>query len=182
MMVASDDKTIKVIFPPEVIQGRIGDLAAEIAAAEMREMLVVAVLKGSFVFAADLIRALHVAGLAPQVDFVSLSSYGAGTASSGNVKILRDVDLDVSGRDVLLVDDILESGRTLSFAKQLLENRGARRVASCVLLNKPIERSVDIEADFVAFTCPDLFVVGYGMDKAYQYRELPFVGYIEQNE
>ena len=89
MTVASDDKTIKVIFPPEVIQGRIGDLAAEIAAAEMRDMLVVAVLKGSFVFAADLIRALHVAGLTPQVDFVSLSSYGAGTASSGHVKILR---------------------------------------------------------------------------------------------
>lgn len=182
MMVADDGKMIKVIFPPEEIQGRIGDLAAEIAAAEMRDMLVVAVLKGSFVFAADLIRALHVAGLSPQVDFVSLSSYGAGTESSGQVKILRDVDLDVSGRDVLLVDDILESGRTLSFAKQLLENRGARRVASCVLLNKPIERSVAIEADFVAFTCPDLFVVGYGMDKAYRYRELPFVGYIEQEE
>lgn len=182
MAAIDGDTTIKVIFPPEVIHARISELAAEVAASGMRDMLVVAVLKGSFVFAADLIRALYGAGLSPQVDFISLSSYGAETTSSGKVRILRDVDIDVAGRDVLLVDDILESGRTLSFAKQLLEERGAGRVASCILLNKPIERAVDFEADFAAFTCPDLFVVGYGMDKAYRYRELPFVGYIDQGE
>jgi len=140
---------------------------------------VIAILKGSFVFAADLLRALYEAGLSPQVDFMSLSSYGAGTESSGRVSVLRDVETEVAGRTVVLVDDILESGRTLAYAKDLLAARGATAVYSCVLLDKPVRRAANIEADFVGFECPDLFVVGYGMDVAHAFRELPFVGVIE---
>lgn len=175
------ESAIKTVYSQEVIQERIRVLADEIASARFEDLLVVAVLKGSFVFAADLIRALHGAGMSPQVDFISLSSYGAGTRSSGQVDILRDVDLDVASRNVLLVDDILESGRTLSFARSLLLKRGAKQVMTCVLLDKPVQRGAQIEADYRGFECPDLFVVGYGMDLAYRHRELPFVGFIEQD-
>jgi hypoxanthine phosphoribosyltransferase len=122
------------------------------------------------------LRALHRVGLEPQVEFFHLSSYMAGTVSSGTVKILRDIESSVRDRDVLLVDDILESGRTLAFAKDLLVARGARRVLVCTMLEKPGKRAVEISADFVGFACPDVFVVGYGMDVAHSYRELPFIG------
>jgi hypoxanthine phosphoribosyltransferase len=102
--------------------------------------------------------------------------------SSGQVEILRDVQSEVSGRDVLLVDDILESGRTLAFAKDLLAARGARRVLSAVLLEKPGKRAVSIKADYVGFICPDYFVVGYGMDVAHSFRQLPYVGVIETDD
>ncbi|WP_029351947.1 hypoxanthine phosphoribosyltransferase [Bosea sp. 117] len=169
---------VEVLFDPETIAERNRELAAEIVAAKPEKLLVIAVLKGSFVFAADLIRALHGAGLAPEVEFITLSSYRKSTASSGQVTVLRDVETDVRGRDVLLIDDILESGRTLAFAKDLLAARGARRVLVCVLLEKPEKRAVQIHADFVGFTCPDYFVVGYGMDVAHAFRQLPFIGYI----
>ncbi len=167
---------IAVIYSAEEIAARIGALAESIAAAEMDNLLVVAILKGSFIFAADLIRALHGAGLSPEVDFISLASYRGGTRSSGRVEILRDVESDVAGRNVLLVDDILESGRTLAFAKDLMAARGARRVQTCVLLDKPVPRAAEIAADYRGFECPNLFVVGYGMDIANRYRDLPFVG------
>jgi hypoxanthine phosphoribosyltransferase len=157
-------------------------MARSVAAAEPKDLLVVAVLKGSFMFAADLIRALHRTGLSPQVEFIHLSSYRSGTVSSGNVSILRDVESSVRGRDVLLVDDVLESGRTLVFAKDLLMARGARRVFVSVLLEKPGKRAVEIEPDFVGFTCPDVFVVGYGMDIAHNYRQLPFVGVVAHGD
>jgi len=171
-----DGRTIEVIFPPEQIAARMSGLADEIAGAGFRDLLVVSILKGSFIFAADLIRALHVSGLAPQVDFLTLSSYGAGTKSRGEVRIVRDIDLDVTGRDVLVVDDILESGRTLAFAKNMIAARGAARVECCVLLDKPVARAASVQPEFTAFPCPDVFVVGYGMDAAYRYRELPYVG------
>lgn len=171
--------TIKTLFDAETIARRNGELVDAIKAAKPENLLVIAVLKGSFIFAADLVRAMHHAGLQPQVEFVHLSSYRAGTVSSGVVTILRDIESDVRGRDVLLVDDILESGRTLAFAKDLLAARGAKRVMSCVLLEKPGKRSVGIDADFVGFACPDVFVVGYGMDVGHSYRELPFVGVVE---
>jgi hypoxanthine phosphoribosyltransferase len=171
---------IDVIFPAEAIAERIAALARDIAAARLESLLVVAILKGSFVFAADLIRALYGAGLQPEVDFITLASYGKGTKSSGRVEILRDVEVDVAGRNVLIVDDILESGRTLAFAKKLLAKRGAARLLTCVLLRKEIRRAVPIEADLVAFSCPQDFVVGYGMDLGHRYRELPFVGRIVQ--
>lgn len=174
-----EDLTIRVLFDENTIAARNEAMAADIVAAKPTELLVVAVLKGSFMFAADLIRALHRAGIAPQVEFVHLSSYRDAMVSSGQVAILKDVTSDVRDRDVLLVDDILESGRTLAFAKDLLIARGARRVLSAVLLEKPGKRAVQIKADFVGFDCPDLFVVGYGMDVAHSFRQLPYVGVVE---
>lgn len=107
---------------------------------------------------------------------MTLSSYRKSTRSAGSVEILRDIELHVEGRNVLLLDDVLDSGRTLVFAKDLLAARGARTIKTCVLLNKRIRRAVQIEADFKAFDCPDEFVVGYGMDVAHRFRELPYVG------
>ena len=145
---------IRVLFDEDTIAKRNEALAQEIAADKPENLLVVAVLKGSFMFAADLIRALHRAGLAPQVEFVHLSSYLDGTVSSGNVAILRDVESDVRGRDVLLVDDILESGRTVTFAKDLLMARGAKSVKTAVLLEKPGKRAVSIHAGLCRLHLP----------------------------
>lgn len=167
---------IEVIYSAEEIARRLDELAAEIAARRIPGLLAVPVLKGSFVFAADLIRALHRTGMAPEVDFLTLSSYKKSKVSSGQVAILRDLDLDVEGRSVLIIDDVLDSGRTLAFAKDLISARGAKLVLTCVLLEKKVSRAVNIAADFRAFECPDTFVVGYGMDVAHRYRELPFVG------
>ncbi|MBB6309238.1 hypoxanthine phosphoribosyltransferase [Xanthobacter tagetidis] len=170
---------ITVLYDENRIAARNHALAAEIALARPDALLAVAVLKGSFMFAADLLRALHASGLTPEVEFVHLSSYREATISSGQVEILKDIESDVRGRDVLLIDDILESGRTLAFAKDLLMARGARRVLVCVLLEKPGKRAVQIDADFVGFACPDVFVVGYGMDVAHAFRQLPFIGHIQ---
>jgi hypoxanthine phosphoribosyltransferase len=167
------------LIEESAIARRIEELAVEIAARKPKDLIVVAILKGSFVFAADLIRALHRQGLEPHVEFMHLSSYRESTTSSGQVTILKDVDSAVQDRDVVLIDDILESGRTLAFAKDLLAARGARRVMVCVLLEKPGKRAVRLDPDFVGFECPDVFVVGYGMDVAHSYRELPYVGVVE---
>ncbi|KAB2872729.1 MAG: hypoxanthine phosphoribosyltransferase [Bauldia sp.] len=172
-------REIAVLFDAAIIAARNAEMAREVAAAGYADLLVVSILKGSFVFAADLIRALHDAGLSPEVEFLSLSSYRAGTISSGEVRVVRDIESDVMGRDVLLIDDILESGRTLAFARDRMLARGARRVGVAVLLDKPGKRAQPIEADHVGFICPDLFVVGYGMDVAHAFRELPFVGVVE---
>ena len=171
---------VRSLYDAATIAGRNEELAREIAARAGDGLLVVAILRGSFVFAADLIRSLHHAGLSPQIEFLQLASYREATVSSGQVEILRDIDSDPSGRDILLIDDILESGRTLAFAKDLLAARGARKVYTCVLLEKPGKRAVRIEPDFVGFHCPDRFLVGYGMDISHSYRELPFIGMIEE--
>jgi hypoxanthine phosphoribosyltransferase len=168
--------SIETIFSASDISGRLKALAGEIAAARPENLLVVPILKGSFVFAADLLRALYAAGLAPEVDFLTLSSYRKSRSSSGQVSILRDLDLDVQERHVILIDDVLDSGRTLAFAKDLLAARGAARIETCVLLDKKAPRAVSVEPDYCAFACPNVFVVGYGMDVAHRYRELPFVG------
>ncbi|WP_438751995.1 hypoxanthine phosphoribosyltransferase [Pararhizobium sp. O133] len=170
-------KNIDPLYSAEVISERNIAMAEEIAKGPLNDLLVIAVLKGSFIFAADLIRAMHTVGLAPEVEFITLSSYGTGTVSQG-VKIIKDIDSDVHGRDVLLIDDILESGRTLRFAKELMLERGAKSVTIAVLLDKKVKRQTDLEADYVGFECPDYFVVGYGMDVAYAFRELPFVGIV----
>jgi hypoxanthine phosphoribosyltransferase len=167
---------VEVIFSAALIAARLKELAAEIKSRSLEPLLVVAVLKGSFVFAADLIRALHAAGMAPEVDFLTLASYRKSKVSSGKVEILRDLDLGVEGRTVLLIDDVLDSGRTLAFAKDLISARGAQRIYTCVLLDKKVARAVNVVADFRAFECGEEFVVGYGMDVAHRYRELPFVG------
>lgn len=171
-------KIIEPLFTPEMIAARNRAMAAEIAASPKKDLLVISILKGSFIFAADLIRALHDAGLEPEVEFITLSSYGRGTTSQG-VKIIKDIDSDVRGRDVLLIDDILESGRTLRFARDLLYERGANDVDIAVLLDKRSRREGSLDADYVGFECPDYFVVGYGMDVAYAFRELPFVGVVK---
>jgi hypoxanthine phosphoribosyltransferase len=178
-MSVSPNTAIRVLYDEARIARRIEELAAAIKARNPHDLLVVAVLKGSFMFAADLIRAMHRIGMAPQVEFIHLSSYKTGMVSTGKVDILRDIDSTVEGRDVVLVDDILESGRTLAFAKDLIMARGAKSADICVLLEKPGKRAVSINAEHVGFVCPDLFVVGYGMDVAHAYRQLPYVGVVE---
>lgn len=170
------DPDIDVLISEQEIARRIDVLAGEIARDNPGEFLVVVILKGSFVFAADLIRALERAGASPQVDFITLSSYGAGTKSAGEVRLMHDVAEDIAGRHILLVDDVLESGRTLAFARDILLRRGAAEVRTCLLLDKPGARKVAIEADFVAFPIGREFVVGYGLDLAHRYRGLPFIG------
>ena len=178
----SATRRINVLFDEAAIARRISAMVAEILATRPKNLLVIAVLKGSFMFAADLLRALHRVGMDPQVEFIHLSSYLDGTVSSGHVRILKDIDSNVSGREVLLVDDILESGRTLAYAKDLLAARGAAKVSVCVMLEKPHKRAVQIHADYVGFQCPDYFVVGYGMDVAHSFRQLPFIGVVETGE
>jgi len=175
----SGEQTIRVLIDQQTIAARVTALAGEIKAAKLQNLLVIAVLKGSFMFAADLLRALHELGVDLQAEFIHISSYGTGTVSSGRLNVLKDIDSPVEGRDILLVDDILESGRTLAFAKDLFVARGAKNVQLCVLLEKPGHRAVQIEANYVGFKCPDLFVVGYGMDVAHSFRQLPFVGVVE---
>ena len=171
-------KDIEVLFSASAIARRNLELAKEIAARGYEDLLVISILKGSFIFAADLIRALHDAGIAPEVEFMMVSSYGAGT-TSGEVRLVRDVDNDVAGRHILLIDDILESGKTLRFVRELMLERGATGVDIAVLLDKRMRRQGTLDADFVGFDCPDYFVVGYGMDVGHAFRELPFVGIVK---
>jgi hypoxanthine phosphoribosyltransferase len=171
---------VRVLFDAETIAARNLEMAADIAAAGYRDLLVVSILKGSFVFAADLLRAMYGVGLSPEVEFIQLSSYNTGSVSSGKVALVRDVESDVAGRDVLLIDDILESGRTIAFARDMLIGRGARKVAIAVLLEKPGKLAQPLVADHVGFQCPDQFVVGYGMDAAHAFRGLPYVGVVEE--
>lgn len=169
-------QTGRVLYSAEQIEARIPQLVEEIEARlKGREFVMIGVLRGSFMFMADLLRAVYHAGLHPQIDFISLSSYGAGTVSSGTVQLTRDTDLELHGRTVLLVDDILDSGRTLAFARSLFLERGAAEVLSCVLLDKTVPRAVELEADFSAFPVDDRFVVGYGLDYNNRYRELPWI-------
>lgn len=172
-------KRIEVLFSASAIARRNLELAKKIAGRDYNDLLVVSILKGSFIFAADLIRAMHDVGMAPEVEFMMLSTYGAGT-EPGQVKLLRDIDGDVEGRDVLLIDDILESGTTLTHARQILMQRGALSVAIAVLLDKRVKRRAEtpLDADFIGFECPDHFVVGYGMDVGHAFRELPYVGVV----
>jgi len=168
----------EVLISSGAIASRVTTLAEEIARVLPRDMMIISLLRGSFVFTADLIRALHLVGAAPQVDFMSLASYGRGTTTSGNVEILRDLTEDVAGRDVLIVDDILESGGTLTFARNLIEQRGAKSIRIAVLLEKPGKRKMPVTADFIGFIIEDKFVVGYGLDYANYHRELPYIGVV----
>ncbi len=176
LTMSGTEETVEIIFSAAEISERLSTIAQEISDSSLDRLMIIAILKGSFVFAADLIRALHHVGIEPEVDFMTLSSYRNSKVSSGRVEILRDVELDVTGRNILLVDDVLDSGRTLAFAKDLLSARGANNIKTCVLVEKASRRAVNVEADFCAFSCPDIFVVGYGMDVSHRYRELPFVG------
>ena len=133
-------KEIEVLFSASTIARRNLELAKEIAGREFNDLLVISVLKGSFIFAADLIRAMHDVGVSPEVEFIMISSYGAGK-TSGEVKVLRDIDNDVAGRDILLIDDILESGKTLKYTRDLMLSRGAKSVSIAVLLDKRMRQA-----------------------------------------
>jgi hypoxanthine phosphoribosyltransferase len=170
---------VRPLFSEEQISERMVGLAEEIAASEPKRLLVVIVLIGGFVFGADVVRALARAGVEMEIEFISLASYGTATRTSGEVRVRRDIEVEVSGRDVLIVDDVLDSGLTLKFARDLINSRGARRTSIAVMIDKPEGRRTEIEADYVGFTCPNYFVVGYGMDAAHAFRELPYVGVLE---
>ena len=172
--------TVSIRFSAAEIAARVDVMAGELAAKLPADTLVVSVLKGSFVFAADLIRALSRSGADWSMDFLTLSSYGTGTESSGRVRVVRDIVDDVRHREVLLVDDILESGLTLSFAKNLIKERGAHRVWVCTLLDKPHKRRAPLQADFTGFEAGDEFLVGYGLDWAHRFRGLPYIGVVEK--
>ncbi len=175
----AEKRSIPVLFTAAEIKERVEALAGEIAAKLPADFLIVSLLRGSFMFTADLVRELYAVGVHPQIDFMTLSSYGSGAQSSGNVAIGRDLADDVTGRTVLIVDDILETGRTLRYAHDLLIERGAADVKIAMLLEKPNKLEVAAKADFVGFSIPDKFVVGYGLDYANHYRELPFIGYLD---
>jgi hypoxanthine phosphoribosyltransferase len=178
-LTADPAASIRTLFTPEEIAARVAGVAKEIAASKPTGLLVVIVLKGGFVFGADLVRDLARNGISLEIEFISLSSYGASTRTSGEVRVVRDIEVQVAGRDVLIVDDVLDSGLTLKFARDLMIARQASRVAIAAMVDKPAGRVADIEADYVGFTCPDYFVVGYGMDAAHAYRELPMIGVLE---
>ncbi len=166
----------EVLFTSEQIQQRVQSMIGEIAGTcETGNLVMLGILRGSFIFLADLVRGFAQHNLHPRIDFITLSSYGAGTESSGTVRICHDTDEDLRGADVLIVDDILDSGRTLAFAKELFLQRGARSVRSCVLLDKKANRAIDMEADYAGFPIDDVFVVGYGLDYDSHYRELPHI-------
>jgi len=164
------------LFTREQIQTRIHTLINEIAAnSDTKNLVMLGILRGSFIFLADLVRGFEQHKLHPRIDFITLSSYGAGTESSGTVKIMHDTDVDLKDADVVVVDDILDSGRTLAFARNLFLERGARSVRTCVMLDKQTERAVEMEADYAGFPVDDVFVVGYGLDYDNYYRELPYI-------
>ncbi len=173
-MRAHDVKEI-LIDKLEIAQ-RVDALVDDIAASTQSDnFVVVGILKGSFMFLADLMRSLHRHNIHPRIDFLTVSSYGSGTISSGTVKIIHDIRESINGAHVLLVDDILDTGRTLAFTKQLMLNRGATTVDSCVLLDKKVHRTVEFEANYAGFPIDDHFVVGYGLDYDNLYRELPHI-------
>ena len=174
--------TVRPLFTANEIATRIGELATEIAAAGHRDLVVIPILTGGFVFAADLVRALHAIGVTAEIDFMTLSSYGRATQSRGRIDVVQDIRTNVSGRDVLIVDDIIETGGTLAFVRGLLSERGARHVLVAALCDKPGKRERAVDADFVGFVCPDEFVVGYGMDIGQTFRQLPFIGVIDETK
>jgi hypoxanthine phosphoribosyltransferase len=172
---------IEVLITEDEIALRIAGLAQEIAAGDPGDVLVVVILKGSFVFAADLLRALERVGVSPQVDFLTLASYGESATSSGKVKLIQDLSENVAGRRLLLVDDILDSGQTLVFARDALRERGAAEIKTCVLLDKNEGRQVAMEADYVGFEIGNRFVIGYGLDFAHRFRGLPYIGVLNED-
>ncbi len=173
-------ESIPVLYSEEEIAERLEAMAEEIAKGMDTEgLMIVSLLRGSFMFTSDLVRELYRVGVQPQIDFMTLSSYGGGITSSGVVSMHGDIREDVKDRPVLILDDILETGNTLDSAAKILLDRGAKDVKIGVLLDKPGKRDKAMEADFVGFTIPDRFVIGYGLDYDNHFRELPFIGYVE---
>lgn len=162
------------------IKVRMGQMVLEIARdLRHKQLMVVGILRGSFMFTADLVRLLYINDIHPLIDFIFVTSY-EGTESSGQLRLLRDMSLDVKDRWVLIVDDILDTGRTLKFAKDYVKDRGAAQIHTCVLLDKPSRRAVPITADYVGFSIDNVFVVGYGLDCLGRYRDLPYLGVLKE--
>lgn len=172
------DKDVeRVLFSEEQLKARVAEIAAQIDNDYGKQApLLVSVLRGSFIFMADLVRNIH---LPCTVDFMAVSSYGAGTSSSGQVKIIKDLSEHIEGKDVIVVEDILDSGNTLSYLLQLLQARKPASVRLCTLLDKPSRRVKDVAVDYSGFSIPDYFVVGYGLDYAEKYRNLPYIGVLK---
>ena len=167
----------RVLFSEEELRRRVAEIAAEIDRDYAgKEPLLVSVLRGSFVFMADLVRQIH---LPCTVDFMAVSSYGSGTSSSGQVKIVKDLSEHIEGRDLIVVEDILDSGNTLAYLLQILQARRPASIRLCTLLDKPSRRVKPVQADYVGFPVEDLFVVGYGLDYAERYRNLPYIGVLK---
>ena len=163
----------EILIEEEALRNRIRELGEEISADYAgRDLLLIGVLKGAVFFMADLMRCLTVAC---EVDFMAISSYGASTDSSGVVRILKDLDINIEGRDVLVVEDIIDSGLTLSYLIRNLEAREPASLEVCALLTKPARREIDVSVRYVGFEIPNRFVIGYGLDFAERYRNLPYV-------
>lgn len=168
--------TVEVMISEATIKSRVAELGQQISdhyRDSGSDMVLVGLLRGSFIFMADLCRAIDVSH---EVDFMTASSYGNGTTSTRDVKILKDLDEDIRGKDVLIVEDIIDSGNTLSKVREILSLRGPKSLAICTLLDKPERREVDVPVEYVGFSIADEFVVGYGIDYAQRYRHLPYVG------
>lgn len=164
----------RVLVSEEALQQRIQELGKQISEDyKDKKLLMVSVLKGSIVFMADLMRATSIPA---RIDFMSVTSYGSGAKTSGVVKIIKDLDIDIGGYDLLIVEDILDSGMTLDYLIDTLQQRNPLSISIVTLLDKPGRRQVDIKADYIGFEIPDDFVVGYGLDYDEKYRNLPFVG------
>lgn len=167
------------LFDEQQIETRIAELAREVSTAIPGDFVILGLLKGSFIFIADLARALQRIDRHPEVEFMRLSSYGLEKASSGEVHLLGDCPADLAGRQVLLIDDIADTGRSLAYARALLEQRDVARLWCCVLLDKPSRREVAVPIDFVGFAIDDVFVAGYGIDYAERYRHLPYIAVVD---
>ncbi len=173
------DKDIKeVLYTEEQLSAKIRELGAAITKDYAgKDLLMVSILKGSIMVMADLMRAVD---LPLQIDFMNVSSYGAGTETKGSVKILKDLDVDIKGKDLLIVEDILDSGVTLHNLINLLKQREPASIEICTLFSKPSRRQVDVEAKYIGHEIPDAFIVGYGLDFSEKYRNLPYVGILKE--
>ena len=172
-----DQDILKVLLSEEEIKTRVAKLGEEIYDAfRDKNPMFVGVLNGCFIFMADLVRA---AQLKSELEFIGVSSYKNSTKSSGVVQITRDLQRDISGRNIIIVEDILDSGNTLAFLKNYLMTKGAASITIATLLDKPARREKPIKADYVGFVVPDEFVVGYGLDYAQQYRNMPYIGVLK---
>ena len=172
-----DNDIQEVLFSEEQLKNRVREIAQQITADyQGKEIMLISVLRGSFVFMADLCRAID---LPCTLDFMAVSSYGKGTKSSGQVQITRDLSEDISDRHIIVVEDILDSGNTLSYLLKILENRHPASIRLCTLLDKPDRRVKPVEVHYSGFTIPDAFVVGYGLDYAEKYRNLPYIGILK---
>ena len=178
MTVLSSQHEIEILITEAEIAARTNNLARQITAhyKGTKQLVVVGLLRGSFMFIADLVRRL---ALPVEVDFMTVSSYGNDTVSSRQVRIIQDLETAIRDRDVLIVEDIIDTGYTLSQVKKILQTRAPNSLASCTLLNKPSRREVDVEVDWVGFEIPDSFVIGYGIDFAQQGRNLPHIGVVK---